>query len=57
MDENKFDELRREIEQTLAELKAETEPERRLVLLRKMSRLLDEGDRIIQTPKKGPTGR
>jgi len=54
MDQKRFDELRREIEQTLAKLKAETEPERRLVLLREMSRLLDEGDRLLQTPKKDP---
>jgi len=51
MAEKKFDELRREREQTLAELTAENDPERRRVLLREMNRLLAEGDRILEIPK------
>jgi hypothetical protein len=47
----KFDELQRELEQTLAKLKAEKEPELRRILLREMNRLLAEGDRILQIPK------
>jgi hypothetical protein len=50
--EKKFEELRQELELTLAKLKAATEPERRRVLLREMSRLLAEDDRILQPPKK-----
>jgi hypothetical protein len=46
MAEKKFDELQRELEQTLAKLKAEKDSERRRVLLREMSRLLAESDRI-----------
>jgi|HubBroStandDraft_6_1064221.scaffolds.fasta_scaffold4723760_1 hypothetical protein len=57
MTENRFEELQRDLEQTLVKLKAETEPEKRRVLLREMSRLLAESDRILQTPKKGPTGQ
>jgi hypothetical protein len=57
MAEKTFDELRRELEQTLVKLKAATEPERRRVLLREMSRLLAEGDRLLQPPKKDTTGR
>ena len=53
----KFEELQRDLEQTLVKLKAETEPERRRFYLREMSRLLAEGDRILKTPKKDPTGR
>jgi hypothetical protein len=51
MDTKKFDELQRELEETLAKLKAEKEPELRRILLREMSRLLAEGDRILQIPK------
>ena len=51
MDTKKFDELQRELEETLAKLKAEKEPELRLILLREMNRLLAEGDRILQIPK------
>jgi hypothetical protein len=57
MAENRFDELQRELELTLAKLKAATEPERRRFYLREMSRLLAEVDRILQTPKKDPNGR
>jgi hypothetical protein len=57
MAENRFDELQRELELTLAKLKAATEPERRRFYLREMSRLLTEGDRILQTPKEDPSGR
>ena len=57
MTDNRFEELQRDLEQTLVKLKAETEPEQRRVLLREMSRLLAESDRILQTPKKGPTGQ
>jgi hypothetical protein len=51
MDTKKFDELQRELEETLAKLKAEKEPELRRILLREMNRLLAEGDRILQMPK------
>jgi hypothetical protein len=51
MDTKKFDELQRELEETLAKLKAEKEPELRRILLREMNRLLAEGDRILQIPK------
>ena len=57
MTENRFEELRRDLEQILVKLKAETATERRRVLLREMSRLLAEGDRILQTPKKDTTGQ
>jgi hypothetical protein len=53
----KFEELQRDLEQTLVKLKAETEPERRRFYLREMSRLLTEGDRVLQMPKKNPTGQ
>ena len=53
MTENRFEELQRDLEQTLVKLKAETEPEPRRVLLREMSRLLAETDRVLQAPKKG----
>jgi hypothetical protein len=47
----KFNELRRDLAETLAKLKAEKEPELRRILLREMNRLLVEGDRILQIPK------
>jgi len=40
MAENRFDELQRDLEQTLVKLKVATEPERRRFYLREMSRLL-----------------
>jgi hypothetical protein len=40
MAEKTFDELRRELQQTLVKLKAATEAERRRLYLREMSRLL-----------------
>jgi hypothetical protein len=48
MAEKKFDELQRQLEKTLAELKASKDPERRRFLLREMSRLLAEGDRALE---------
>jgi hypothetical protein len=51
MGAKKLDELQRELESTLSKLKAEKEPGRRRLLLREMSRLLAEVDRILQTPK------
>ena len=43
MAENSFEELQRDLEQTLAKLKAATEPEQRRFYLREMSRLLVDG--------------
>jgi hypothetical protein len=40
MAENKFHQLHEHLDQTLAELKVENDPERRRFLLREMSRLL-----------------
>jgi hypothetical protein len=51
MDVKKFDEVQRELERTLAKLKAEKDPEQRRILLHEMNRLLAEGDRILQIPK------
>jgi hypothetical protein len=51
MDLKKFDELQRELEQTLAKLKAEKDPEQRRILLHELNRLLAEGDRILEIPK------
>jgi uncharacterized membrane protein YhfC len=44
-------ELLRELEQTLLSLKATKDPERRRLLLRKMSRLFAEIDRNPTAPK------
>jgi hypothetical protein len=57
MTANRFEELQRDLEQILVKLKAETGPERKRFYLREMSRLLTEGDRILQTPKKDTTGQ
>jgi hypothetical protein len=54
MTENRFEELQRDLEQTL---KAAKDPVRRRFYLREMAQLLAEGDRILQTPKKDTTGR
>jgi hypothetical protein len=54
MAENKFEELQRQLERTLSELKASKDPERRRFLLREMSRLLAEGHRVPETPKRVP---
>jgi len=51
MDVKKFDEVQRELERTLAKLKAEKNPEQRRILLHEINRLLAEGDRILQIPK------
>jgi hypothetical protein len=50
----KFEELQQDLEQTLAKLKAATEPERRRFYLREMSRLLAEGDRILKNAEERP---
>ncbi len=57
MTENRFEELHEDNEQILVKLKAETDPERRLFYLREVSRLLTEGDSILQTPKKDTTSQ
>ena len=44
MAENRFDELQRELELSLAKLKAATQLERRRFYLREMSRLRTEGE-------------
>lgn len=51
MDGKKFDESQRELELALSRVKVEKDSERRIVLLRELSGLLAEGDRILQTPK------
>ena len=52
MAENRFEELQRQLEQTVVKLKAAKDPEQRRFLLREMSRLLAEGDRSLQSPTK-----
>jgi len=48
---NELAELLRELEETLSTLKATEDPERRRLLLRKMSRLFAEIDRKHIAPK------
>jgi hypothetical protein len=54
-----FDEVRRQLEATASELNTATDPDRRRMLLREMSRLVGEAERISSQPPKmshEPTG-
>ena len=53
-----FAEVQRQLEAITQELQTATDPERRKTLLREMSRLLGEDERISgQAPKMGPKGK
>jgi len=47
-----FDEVQRQLEAITLELKTATDPERRRTLLREMSRLVAEAERISSQPPK-----
>jgi len=47
-----FDEVQRKLEEITSELKTATDPERRRTLLREMSRLVAEAERISGQPPK-----
>jgi hypothetical protein len=50
MTDDGFEQVRQELEQTVAELKVNNNPARRRVLLKKMSRLVMEAQRISSQP-------
>jgi hypothetical protein len=50
MAENGFEQVRQQLEQTVAELKVNNNPARRRVLLKEMSRLVMEAQRISSQP-------
>jgi hypothetical protein len=50
MAEKKFDEIQRDLELAIWELKIAKDPEQRRHILSEMSRLLAEGNRILETP-------
>jgi hypothetical protein len=50
MTKDEFGEVQRQLEVTTTELRTTTDPERRRVLLREMSRLLAEAERISGQP-------
>ena len=50
MAERKFEDVQRDLDDTLWNLKGMTDPEFRVLLLRKMSHLLKEAHRILGTP-------
>jgi hypothetical protein len=52
MAKDDFDEVQRQLEATTAELKTANDPNRRRVLLREMSRLVGEAERISSQPPK-----
>jgi hypothetical protein len=52
MPNDKFDEVQRQLEAVTLELKEVTDPERRRTLLREMSRLVGEAERISSQPPK-----
>jgi hypothetical protein len=54
MAENTFHQVQCQLEQILSELKLSKDLERRRFLLREMSRLLAEGHRALETPKRVP---
>jgi hypothetical protein len=47
---HKFDDVQRELDETLWNLKGTIDPEFRRALLRKMTRLLEEAHRILELP-------
>jgi hypothetical protein len=52
MAEDSFAEVQRQLEAIASELKTATEPKRRRTLLREMSRLVAEAERISSQPPK-----
>jgi hypothetical protein len=50
MAERKFDDIQRELDETLWNLKGTKDQEFRRALLRKMTRLLEEAHRILESP-------
>jgi hypothetical protein len=59
MADDGFNEVQQQLEAAASELKTATDPDRRRKLLREMSRLVAEAERISSQPPKmnhGPTG-
>jgi hypothetical protein len=52
MAEDGFDKVQRQLEAIASELKTANDPNRRRMLLREMSRLLAEAERIVYRPPK-----
>jgi hypothetical protein len=49
MADRKFEDVQRELDDTVLNLKAITEPELKRALLQKMRRLLEEADRLLNS--------
>jgi hypothetical protein len=54
MADKKFDELQRDLELAIWELRVSHDPEQRRYLLRELSRLIAEVQRVLETPNPKP---